>query len=221
MAGTTQPVQDYLKAIYELYEREGRATTSALANRMGVAPASASTMIKKLAELGLAAHEPYRGVKLSPKGERVALEMIRHHRLVERFLADVLDVPWDEVHAEAERWEHVLSEELEDRIDRALDFPTTDPHGSPIPRRDGRIDRERTVPLSELPPGRTGVVVEVSDEDGDLLRYVGAAGLTPGRRVRLVAAEPFGGSLTVRVGRTQRVVARDAAAHVRVAEVGV
>ena len=217
----TQAVQDYLKAIYELRDAHGRVTTSSLAQRLGVAPASATVMVKRLAAGGLVQHAPYHGVALAPEGERVALEMIRHHRLVERFLVDVLDVPWDEVHAEAERWEHVLSEELEDRIDRALDCPTPDPHGSPIPRRDGRIDRARTVPLSELPPGRTGVVVEVSDEDGDLLRYVGAAGLTPGRRVRLVAAEPFGGSLTVRVGRTQRVVARDAAAHVRVAEVGV
>jgi DtxR family Mn-dependent transcriptional regulator len=170
-------------------------------------------MIKKLAELELAAHEPYRGVRLSRKGERVALELIRHHRLVERFLADVLQVPWDEVHAEAERWEHVLSEELEERIDRALDFPTSDPHGAPIPRRDGHVEREPTVALSELAPGQRGVVVEVADEDAALLRYVGAAGLVPGKRLR------FGGSLTVRVGRVERAVARDAAASVRVGEV--
>jgi DtxR family Mn-dependent transcriptional regulator len=214
----TRAVQDYLKAMYELRDADGRVTTSSLAQRLGVAPASATVMIKRLAADGLATHAPYQGVALAPEGERIALEMIRHHRLVERFLADVLDVPWDEVHAEAERWEHVLSEELEDRIDRALDFPTTDPHGAPIPRRDGQMVRERTIPLSDLEPGGSGVVAEVSDEDAELLRYVAGLGLIPGARVRVIASEPFGGSITVRVGRNERVLGPAAAAQVRVTE---
>src|SRR5919106_1194613 len=196
----TQPIQDYLKAIYELHAEEGRVTTTALARRMDVAAASATSMIKKLAALGLVRHEPYQGVVLEEPGERVALEMIRHHRLVESFLAEVLGVPWDAVHEEAERWEHVLSEEVEDRIDEVLGFPTIDPHGAPILGRDGAIERPLSIRMSELEPGRSATVVEVSDRDPDLLRYVGRLGLVPGASLRLVAAEPFGGGFSIEVG---------------------
>ena len=215
----TQPIQDYLKSIYELQERDGRVTTTALARRMDVSPASATGMIKKLAVLGLARHEPYQGVVLAPAGERIALEMIRHHRLVERFLAEVLDVPWDEVHDEAERWEHVLSERLEERIDSALDYPTRDPHGAPIPARDGRVDRAATVPLSELEPGCRGAVSEVSDHDAALLRYVGELGLYPGAELEVVAVGPFEGPVTVRVGDAEHALGRDVARHLLVGDV--
>jgi DtxR family Mn-dependent transcriptional regulator len=212
----TQAIEDYLKAIYELHEESGAATTSALANRLGVAPASATMMVKKLAGLKLVAHEPYRGVVLRKPGERIALEVIRHHRLVESFLSEVLGVPWDEVHDEAERWEHVLSEELEERIDERLGFPTSDPHGAPIPGRDGGIARRASVPLAELEPGQSATIVEVSDRDPDLLRYVAELGLVPGASLTLVAAAPFGGPLTVAVAGTEHAVGREVAAELLV-----
>jgi DtxR family Mn-dependent transcriptional regulator len=215
----TQPVEDYVKAIYELHEREERVTTSALARRMDVTPASATSMIKKLAALGLAAHEPYQGVVLAPAGERMALELIRHHRLVESFLVRMLGVPWDEVHEEAEAWEHVLSERLEDRIDSALDFPTTDPHGAPIPGRDGSMEERETVPMEELERGQSGVVAEVSDHDPALLRYVGELGLVPGAEVDVVAVAPFDGPVTVRVGGGEHALGREVARHLLVTDV--
>jgi DtxR family transcriptional regulator, Mn-dependent transcriptional regulator len=215
----TQPIQDYLKAIYELHEEEGRVTTSALARRMDVSAPSATSMIKKLADLGLARHEPYQGVALEPAGERIALEMIRHHRLVERFLSEVLGVPWDEVHEEAERWEHVLSEEVEDRIDEVLGFPTNDPHGSPIPGRDGSIVRPDTVPLAELEAGQTGRIAEVSDRDGEVLRYLARVGLVLEAEVRVERVEPFEGPLTLRIGDRRQVLARELALELLVTEV--
>ena len=136
----TAATEDYLKAIWRL-EQDGPATTSAVAAELNVSAASATGMVKRLATLGFVEHRRYRGVTLTAAGERIALETIRHHRLVERFLAEMLDVPLDEVHGEAEKWEHVLSEELERRIDRALGFPTHDPHGSPIPAADGARER--------------------------------------------------------------------------------
>jgi DtxR family transcriptional regulator, Mn-dependent transcriptional regulator len=210
-------VQDYLKAVYELeHGEEGRATTTQLAERLGVAPASATTMVKKLASLGLLEHEPYHGVVLTQSGRAAALEVIRHHRLIERFLVDILGVPWDAVHDEAERWEHVLSEEMEERIDAALGFPRSDPHGAPIPTEDGMIRSTDGRPLTELQPGDRGVVAEVADEDGPLLRYLGDVGLYPGTEVEVVAAEPFGGPLTVRVGGVEHALGREAISQVLV-----
>ena len=142
-APLSDAIQDYLKAIYKLERDGGAVSTSALAAEQGVAPASASAMVKKLAALDLAVHEPYRGVTLTESGERVALEVIRHHRLLELYLAETLGVPWDRVHAEAEVLEHVLSEELEERIDKALGYPTHDPHGDPIPTPELEWPRER------------------------------------------------------------------------------
>ena len=140
-AALTDAIQDYLKEIYKLSADEGATSVSALARRQGVSPASASAMVKKLAALGLADHQPYGGIVLTPAGERVALEIIRHHRLLELYLAETLGVDVDDVHDEADRLEHVISEELESRIDRALGFPTHDPHGDPIPDAELRWPR--------------------------------------------------------------------------------
>ena len=148
MTRLTAASEDYVKAVWTL-SRKGGVTTSALAAELAVAPASATAMLKKLAKLKLVDHEPYRGVTLTPAGERVALEIVRHHRLVERFLVEALGVPWDEVHQEADRWEHVLSEELEQRMDAALGFPTTDPHGYPIPDAKLRIPPTDFTPLAQ------------------------------------------------------------------------
>jgi DtxR family Mn-dependent transcriptional regulator len=176
----TQAVEDYLKIIYELQREQGKVATSMLAERLGVAPASATGMIKKLAGMHLVTHEPYQGVVLTAAGEKIALEIIRHHRLIERYLAEALGVPWDQVHDEAEKWEHVLSEALEDRIDAMLGYPTTDPHGAPIPTRNGTIAQLASMRMADLQPGQSAVIVEVSDHDSALLRYLGGLGMYPG-----------------------------------------
>ena len=215
----TQAVEDYLKSICELQQRDGKASTTALAEQLGVSPASVTGMVKKLAEMKLVGHEPYQGVALTKAGLRVALEVIRHHRLVELYLAEALGVPWDQVHEEAEKWEHVLSEELEERMDQALGHPTTDPHGAPIPGRDGKVVRRNSVRLTSLKPGQRAQVAEVSDHDAALLRYLGKRGLYPNAHVHIVAVEPYQGPLTVRVGDTEYALGREAAGHVYVTDV--
>src|ERR671924_1185551 len=166
-------VEDYAKAIYALEHRgEGAVSTNALAERLGVTPASASGMVKRLDEMGLVTHEPYRGVQLTREGVRVALEVMRHHRLLELYLTEQLDVPWDRVHAEAEVLEHVLSEDLEELISAKLGNPTRDPHGDPIPSADLRIDEHETVSLQALDVGQAGTFVRVSDSDSAMLRYL-------------------------------------------------
>jgi DtxR family Mn-dependent transcriptional regulator len=200
-------VEDYAKAIYALEAvGDGSVTTTAIAERMGVTAASASGMVRKLCELDLVSHEPYKGVQLSPKGARVALEVIRHHRLLELYLAEDLGVPWDRVHDEAEVLEHVLSEELEDLIAAKLGDPTHDPHGDPIPTADGEIDETPTRALADLEPGARGVFVRVSDSDPDMLRYLAERGIAPGDGFEVVAREPFEGPLTVLFGERSHVL---------------
>lgn len=199
--GRSSAVEDYAKAIYALERRDDQpVTTTALAERLGVSAASASAMVKRMAGLGLADHEPYRGVRLTPEGTRLALEVIRHHRLLETFLAEHLDVPWDRVHDEAEVLEHVLSEELEERIAAKLGEPTHDPHGDPIPTRDGTIDEGQTRTLDGLQEGDRGVFVRVSDADPEMLRYLAERGIAPGDAFEVVERQPFGGPLFARFG---------------------
>jgi DtxR family Mn-dependent transcriptional regulator len=209
--------QDYLKEIHKLRLEGRRATTSAIAERMGVRPSSATAMVKKLAALGLAEHAPYRGVELTAAGERVALEVIRHHRLLEQYLAQALGLSLDEVHTEADRLEHVISEELEARIDKSLGFPTHDPHGDPIPDRKLKLDRSRLRTLASLEPGDEATIRRVPSDDDELLRYLKRLALVPGRRVRLRSAAPFGGPLTVRVGKSEHAISRELAAGIGVA----
>ena len=195
----SQAVEDYLKAIYKLQSSQPKVVTSALAEHLGVNPASATGMIKKLAESNLVSYKRYQGVKLTPPGEKIALEVIRHHRLVELYLAEALSVPWDQVHDEAEKWEHILSEDLEDRIDEILGYPTIDPHGAPIPSRDGNIEQRDTSLLSELTQGDSAVIIEVSDDDTDLLRYLGKLQLYPQTIIQIISIAPFDQLITVRV----------------------
>jgi len=209
----TQAVEDYLKAIFDL-SRGGPVATSALAERLGVTPASVTGMAKKLAGMNLVTHEPYRGVALTEAGERIALEVIRHHRLIETYLHEALGVPWDRVHAEAERIEHVLSEDLEARMDAALGHPTVDPHGAPIPSLALEVVERDVTPLAELEVGTRGIVAEVSDHSADLLRYVGQLGLYPQTPLEVVAVAPFDGPLTVRVGGEERTVGQKAARYI-------
>ena len=216
----TQAVEDYLKTIYQIQREQGRVATSLLAERLSIAPASATGMIKKLADMRLVVHEPYQGVVLTEAGRKIALEVIRHHRLVELFLAEALGVPWDQVHAEAHKIEHVLSKDLAERIDAALGHPATDPHGAPIPAHDGSIQQLDSVRLSDLKPGQAGVVAEVSDHDAALLRYLGELELYPRAQVQVLAVAPFSGPLTVRIGGAERTLGREAASHVLMMDLG-
>lgn len=213
----SEAVQDYLKAIYKLQESGGpTTTTSALAQAMGVAAASATGMVKKLAGLKLVRHTPYRGVSLTAAGERVALEIIRHHRLMELYLAETLGYSWDRVHEEAERLEHVISEELEERIFEALGRPTRDPHGEPIPARDGSLRRRPEERLSELEPGATGIIGQVVGGTPEVLRYLGARGLRPATRVTVLEQAPLDGPVVVRVGEEIHSLGRELAGRIRI-----
>jgi DtxR family transcriptional regulator, Mn-dependent transcriptional regulator len=216
LAGLSDAVQDYLREIYKLRNEAGRVKTSTLAQRMGVAPPSATAMVKRLAKLGLVEHELYRGVRLTAAGERVALEVIRHHRLLELYLAEAFELGLDAVHAEADRLEHALSERLERHIDEALGSPMHDPHGDPIPDVKLRIVQASSIPLSELTAGTLGNVVRVPDDDVELLRYLESVGLVPGARVELVRAEPLRGPITVRANDLQTAITRELAERIQV-----
>jgi DtxR family Mn-dependent transcriptional regulator len=216
-AGISSAIEDYAKAIYALERRAGEAvTTNALAERLGVTPGSASGMVKRLAELGLAEHEPYRGVQLTDDGRRVALEVIRHHRLLELYLVQSLGVPWDRVHEEAEVLEHVLSEELEELIAAKLGNPTHDPHGDPIPTRELTIEEEPTQSLQSLQAGATGRFTRVSDSDPEMLRFLADRGISPGDSLEVIDKQPFGGPLFMRFGDDVHVLGGDLAKAMRV-----
>jgi DtxR family transcriptional regulator, Mn-dependent transcriptional regulator len=215
-ADLSDAVQDYLREIFKLQEEESLVKTSALARRMGVAPPSATSMVKKLAALGLAEHQLYRGVRLTAAGERVALEVIRHHRLLELLLAETLDVGLDEVHAEADRLEHALSETLEAHIDTVLGSPTQDPHGDPIPDAKLRLLRSSARPLTTLEPGERATVERVPDGDAEVLRYLATLALLPQQPVEVLHAAPFGGPLVLRVDGREIAVSRQLAARIDV-----
>jgi DtxR family transcriptional regulator, Mn-dependent transcriptional regulator len=200
-ARPSEAIEDYAKAIYSLAGRTGGAvSTNALAERLGVTPASVSAMVKKLDDRGLVEHVPYKGVALTPAGTRVALEVLRHHRLLETYLAEHLGVPWDRVHEEAEALEHVLSEYLEARIAAKLGNPTHDPHGDPIPSVELEIAEGDTVSLAGLEAGARGHFVRVSDSDPEMLRYLAERGVALGDELEVLERQPFDGPLTVRFG---------------------
>ena len=213
--------EDYLKAIYTLSrggERGGEeVTNSALANHMGVAPASATNMVKKLADLGLVTYERYQHLALTPSGEKVALEVLRHHRLLELYLYDKLHLPWDQVHAEADRLEHVLSETLEDAMAAALNNPTVDPHGDPIPSKDGSVADVAGILLSAAELNRPYRILRVLVQDPERLVYLGDLGLYPNAAVTVLRRAPFDGPLLVSVGGEQHALAHEMAAFLVIA----
>jgi DtxR family transcriptional regulator, Mn-dependent transcriptional regulator len=211
----SESAQDYLKAIWKLQQSEEMSTT-ALAEALGVSPASATAMLKKLATLGLVVHERYHGATLTPTGERMALEVVRHHRLLELYLMEALGLSWDQVHEEAERLEHHLSDELEARIDRALGFPTRDPHGDPIPSPELLLQSHEMVCLSDLEAGSMTVVRRVPDGDPELLRYLATLGLVPAEEVTIVEQAPFDGPVTVEVRGARYAIGRSLAAKIEV-----
>jgi DtxR family Mn-dependent transcriptional regulator len=198
--------QDYAKAVYALEAQKGAAvSTNDLAERLGVTPGSVSAMVRKLSEVGLVEHERYHGVRLTAQGRRVALEVLRHHRLIELFLSEELGMSWDRVHAEAEVLEHVLSEDLEQLIAARLGDPTIDPHGDPIPTVEFGIDERRGRSLDELPLGASGRLVRVSD-DPEMLRYLAGLGIALGDHLEVVGRQPFGGPVFVRFGAQEHPI---------------
>ncbi|MBA3559067.1 MAG: metal-dependent transcriptional regulator [Gemmatimonadaceae bacterium] len=210
----TAPVEDYLKVIYEIERASGAAATTDIALRLAIAPASVSGMVRRLADQGLVDHERYHGVRLTDEGRRVALRMLRRHRVIEAYLTRALGYEWDRVHDEAERLEHAASDELIDRMESAIGTPGVDPHGAPIPTREGKIDEREHVSLAELEPRQTGRVVRVSDDDASRLRYLGELGLVPGARVTMLERAPFGGPIRLRLRKAECAIGPELAGSV-------
>jgi DtxR family transcriptional regulator, Mn-dependent transcriptional regulator len=215
----THAMEDYLKVIFALQAEKDAVTTQSIAERLNIQSPSVTNMVKRLAELRLVEHTPYRGVILTESGQKAALEVLRHHRLLELYLADALGYSWDEVHDEAERLEHSISEEFEARIDRALGFPTTDPHGDPIPTAEGKIQTLPGSRLSDLEPGSDALVERVCDRDPEKLRYLGNLGLYPNARVRVIEQFPFEGPLRVMIESQEHILGRELARGVHVSAV--
>ena len=208
-------IQDYLKEIYKLAGEVDRVTTNAVARRMGVSAPSVTSMLKKLAALGLVVHEPYRGATLTAAGERIAVEIVRHHRLLELYLMQTLGMSIEHVHAEADRLEHALSEELEARIDAALGFPTHDPHGDPIPDAELRIDQPSLRALDALRPGERATIRRVPD-DADALRLLSGLDLLPGSEVELRESAATDDVLMVASGGVEHAIERELAGRIGV-----
>jgi DtxR family transcriptional regulator, Mn-dependent transcriptional regulator len=196
----TGPVEDYLKAIYDLERDAQPAATNDIAERLAISPASVSGMMRRLAEQGLITHEPYRGARLTTDGRRAALRTLRRHRILECYLTEVLGYPWDRVHDEAERLEHAASEELIERMADALGDPLHDPHGAPIPSREGIVEETTFRSLADAGPGERMRVRMVMDDDGERLRYLAELGIRPGSIIRLLDRAPFEGPITLWVG---------------------
>jgi DtxR family Mn-dependent transcriptional regulator len=207
----TRSVEDYLKSVFHLTSQGGFATTSDIAEMLEVAPPSVSGMMKRLSETGLIEHVPYRGVQLTPQGRRAALQMIRRHRILEVFLTSKLGYDWGDVHVEAERLEHAVSEKLIERMAESLGEPRYDPHGAPIPTAAGEIEEAELITLAAARVGATLVLRQVGDEQPDRLRYLAEQGLTPGTRLAVVERQPFNGPTTVRFGMETRVVGQELA----------
>ncbi|MEP6858787.1 MAG: metal-dependent transcriptional regulator [Gemmatimonadales bacterium] len=215
----TAPVEDYLKAIYAIGKGTGAAATNEIAQRLALAPASVSGMVRRLADQGLLAYERYHGVKLTESGRRAALRTLRRHRVIEAYLSQALGYPWDLVHGEAERLEHAASDELVDRMAATIGEPEVDPHGAPIPTRDGAVNETQYTSLADLAIGVPGVVMRVTDEDPAMLRYLGELSVVPGKRVTVKSRAPYGGPITLAVGRQELSIGPALAAHVLTAPV--
>ncbi|MBK7907645.1 MAG: metal-dependent transcriptional regulator [Gemmatimonadetes bacterium] len=210
----TGQAEDYLKAIYELEQKGTPAGTNDIAGRLGIAAASVSGMVQRLARLGLVRAERYRGARLTIAGRAAALQLIRRHRIIECYLVERLGFGWEDVHDEAERLEHAASDELITRMAEAIGNPTADPHGAPIPTASGEVDETRLPSIAELAEGEPATVVRMSDRDPAFLRYLDGLGIRPGATVQVVAKAPFGGPLTVLVGGAEHGVGTSAASQV-------
>ena len=213
----SRAMEDYLKTIYQQVSHDGRISTSELAEAMACSPASVTNMLQKLSDLTLVEYTPYQGVSMTPAGARIALEIIRHHRLIELYLSRILGYTWDKVHAEADRLEHVISEEFEEKIDQALGRPRKDPHGHPIPTKDGKIHVEHASTLWEVAEGRTVLVQRVSDRDPEVLRYLASIGILPEVTLEVVKRSPFNGPVYVQVDGGEHGLSEELAQQIHVA----
>jgi DtxR family Mn-dependent transcriptional regulator len=211
-------VEDYLKAIYKLQKQDEKVSTSAIAQRLGVSNATVTGMVKKLAEKKFLKHVSYYGVVLTGKGEKEAIKVIRRHRLVELFLKEILGLPWDKVHEEAERLEHYISDEILDRMDHILGYPKTDPHGDPIPTKSGDIERVEQNTLADVEVGKTVVINSVSDSDPNKLRFMVDLGLVPGVSVSIKSKAPFDGDLSLKVDESEYNVPLEVARNIYVTQ---
>lgn len=207
-------VEDYVKAIYKLSLTNKKVTPTMVAEDLGVTQAAVTKMVRRLKELKLVHYARARGLNLSPSGRKIALEVIRHHRLIELYLTEALGYSWDQVHAEAEKLEHVISEQFEDQIEKFLDYPTRDPHGAPIPSREGHVDVAETTVLTELRPGEQGVIERVNDDDAGMLAFLGGIGMYPGSVVEMIGQEPYGGPYNIKVSGRDRTVGIEIANNV-------
>lgn len=212
----TAPVEDYLKAIYEIGRGSVSVATTDIAQKLSLTAASVSGMVRRLADQGLLSYERYRGVTLTDSGRRAALRTIRRHRVIESYLSQALDYPWDRVHDEAERLEHAASDELVNRMATAIGEPVVDPHGAPIPSKEGMMDETVHLSLAELDEGNGARVVQVSDDDPEMLRYLGELSIVPGTEVVVVSKAPYEGPITLRVAGTRLSIGPALAAQVRV-----
>ena len=212
-----QAIEDYLKTIYMLEQEQSPVSTSRIAEARSVKPGSATSMVQRLHKLKLVNYEKHYGATLTPAGREIALEVIRHHRLIELYLIEALGFSWDEVHEQADMLEHVISEKLEERIAAALNYPVLDPHGDPIPTKEGRVAAIDAAPLTTMAPGDRATVTRVLDADNsELLRYLGELGMTPGAEVEVVEVAPFDGPMTLRIGKETRVIGRRVARSILV-----
>ena len=214
----SQSIEDYLKAIYKLETDDKGAPTSRIANAMDVSSASATNMVKRLAEMGLVDYESYKGARLTESGKKIALEIIRHHRLLELYLLEVMGYSWDEVHDEAEKLEHHISEQFEDKIAELLNDPTHDPHGDPIPTKDGVLPEADEEPLIEADESNAYMISRVKDQDPERLRYLEKEGLLPGAQLSIKKKGPFDGPLTLVVEDQEKVIGHDLASTILVAK---
>jgi DtxR family Mn-dependent transcriptional regulator len=194
------PMEDYVKAIYALTRESDTASTTELAHRLEITPGSVSTMVKRMDAAGLVEHHPYHGVRLTPEGQRLALGVIRRHRLLELFLATTLEIPWEDVHQHADALEHAATDELIDRIADKLGDPTSDPHGDPIPDRNLEIHERPTTRLADLKPGDHATIVRVSDADPAMLHYLTTQDISIGEQLQMIARQPFDGPTEIRIG---------------------
>lgn len=215
----SKSVEDYLKAIYEIQNMEGKVTTNSLSQKLNVTPASVTGMMRRLSSQKLITYKKYQGVKLAPMGQKIALEVIRHHRIVELYLKEALGVTWDKVHEEAEKLEHVISEDIEDKMDEFLGHPTSDPHGSPIPGKNGEVIERKCMRLTEVEPRHTAVVAEVSDHDPRILKYLGKLGFYPQTKIKVDSVEPFNGPMKIEINNKVEFLGAEVAKHIAVTKI--
>ena len=210
----SERIENYLKNIYKIQSVEGKVSTSSLSDRLQISPASVSEMVRKLANKGSLTHTPYKGVELTESGKRAALKIVRKHRLWEMFLVEVLHFGWEEIHEEAEKFEHIMSDKMEDKIDEVLGFPSVDPHGHPIPSKNGSFKNTRALPLSEVEEGATVRIIRVDDANAELLRYASSIGISLNKKIVVRRRIGFDNSLVIKIGNKEISISSTLASNI-------